>query len=410
MKKIAIIENAIGLNNEKGYSRFRFLPKFLAENYGYDVELITSTFQHWEKKQRDIAQTMKNQSCEEYKTTLIPEPGYKKNIDLQRIKSHAIFAKNVIRHLEEVNDYDLIYCTIPDNNLTAKVSAFAKSHGAKMIVDIEDLWPEAMQMVIPLGKVLDKAVYERFRRDARTAYENADAFIGTSDEYRDVPEKIYGITGKPAKTVYVGCDLSEFDAGAKEYASQIEKDPDDFWITYAGTLGASYDLSTFIKALALIKEDCPKVKGVILGGGPDEEKLKDLAAERSAPVIFAGYQPYPKMAAYLTRSDITINSFVKSAPQSIVNKIADYLAAGKPMINTLSSPEFRAKVKADRFGANVAAEDPKKLAALIRKMTAHKEVLEIMGRNARKTAETQFDRRESYKVIVRLIEELLEEE
>ena len=49
------------------------------------------------------------------------------------------------------------------------------------------------------------------------------------------------------------------------------------------------------------------------------------------------------MAAYLAKSDILVNSFVKKAPQSIVTKIGDYLAAGKPMINTCMSPEFRQK-------------------------------------------------------------------
>ena len=60
-----------------------------------------------------------------------------------------------------------------------------------------------------------------------------------------------------------------------------------------------------------------------------------------------------------------INSFVKKAPQSIVTKIGDYLAAGKPMINTLSSSEFRSKVVADGFGYNVEAENEELLTKLI---------------------------------------------
>ena len=51
MKKIAIVTLAVALENEKGYSRFRFLANLLSDYY--DVHLITSTFQHWEKKQRD---------------------------------------------------------------------------------------------------------------------------------------------------------------------------------------------------------------------------------------------------------------------------------------------------------------------------------------------------------------------
>ena len=49
---------------------------------------------------------------------------------------------------------------------------------------------------------------------------------------------------------------------------------------------------------------------------------------------------------------------MRKAPQSIVTKIGDYLAAGKPIINTLASPEFRKKVEHDGLGRNIIAEDP----------------------------------------------------
>ena len=406
MSKIAIIENAIGLNGEKGYSRFRFLPKFLAENYGYDVELITSTFQHWEKKQRNVSETLKRQSIERYKTTLIPEPGYKKNVDLKRIYSHWVFADNVIKHLKK-NKYDLIYCTIPDNRLTAKVAEYAHANRIKMIVDVEDLWPEAMQMAIHLPKLIDMVVYAPFRYYAKKAYTNADAFVGTSDEYRDVPLKKYKVKRSIAKTVYVGCDIDEFDNGVIENSDSIIKNDGEFWITYSGTLGASYDISTLIEAMAIVQKEYPNIRVKILGGGPDEQKLKELSRNLRANVDFVGYMPYPRMAAYLSKSDIVINSFVRKAPQSIVNKIGDYLSAGKPMINTCSSPELREKVKKDGTGCNVLAEDRDKLATLIKKMYKNPKKLQVMGENARRIAEAEFVRKESYKVIEQCISALL---
>ena len=53
MKKIAIITMGVKLNNENGYTRFRFLSEYLI-NKGYQVDLITTSFQHWAKTQRDI--------------------------------------------------------------------------------------------------------------------------------------------------------------------------------------------------------------------------------------------------------------------------------------------------------------------------------------------------------------------
>lgn len=60
MKKIAIVTLSVALEGEKGYSRFRFLANMLSQYYR--VDLITSTFQHWEKKQRDVSAVSKMNS------------------------------------------------------------------------------------------------------------------------------------------------------------------------------------------------------------------------------------------------------------------------------------------------------------------------------------------------------------
>ena len=112
------------------------------------------------------------------------------------------------------------------------------------------------------------------------------------------------------------------------------------------------------------------------------------------------------MAAWLAKSDILVNSFVKKAPQSIVTKIGDYLAAGKPMINTCMSPEFRMKVEKDGFGINILPEDPRILADAVTDLYKDPEGRNRMGKRAREIAMEQFDRPQSYKKIIELIEEL----
>ena len=405
MKNIAIVTLAVALENEKGYSRFRFLATVLSKYY--NVDLITSSFQHWEKKQRDRAAV--DAMNTPYRIMIADEPGYKKNVDFRRIYSHKVAVKNIIKILKN-NHYDLIYCIIPDNNMAASVGGFAKSHGIKFIVDIEDLWPEAMEMISPFSKGLNKVLFGTFRKTAYKAYLAADAFVGTSDEYRDVPKNKYGILQKPAITVYVGVDLDDFDSGIREFSNQIEKKGDEFWITYAGNLGASYDIGTLIKAgQILYSREQKDIKVKILGGGPCEEEFKSIAMKKKCNVEFMGYTPYRKMAAYLSKSDILINSFVRKAPQSIVTKIGDYLAAGIPIINTLASPEFRKKVEHDGLGRNIIAEDPEKLAEMIFEMKNDKEELDKMGKKSRLICEAEFDRKVSYLKIKDLIDDLLGE-
>ena len=102
-----------------------------------------------------------------------------------------------------------------------------------------------------------------------------------------------------------------------------------------------------------------------------------------------------------------MNSLVKSAAQSIVTKIGDYLASGNPLINTGSSPEFRAKVTADGFGVNVEAENPRALADELAKLAGHPSLRKIMGTKARTVAEREFDQPHSYQTIVDMLRTLL---
>lgn len=407
----------------RGYTRFRFLSEMLVRE-GFEVDLITSTFQHWDKAQRDCSRACYHELP--YRVVFIEEPGYKRNLDLDRIRSHRVAAANLRNHFaQDTGHYDLIYAEIPPNDVARVCAEAAQDQSIPFVADINDLWPEAMRMVVNIPVVSDIAFYP-FTRDAKRVYQLLSGAVGTSDEYAERPakdrEKPY-----PHVTVYVGNDIAAFDAGARKHEAEINKPADEVWVTYAGTLGASYDLKTLIDAAALLEQDrisstqqvanttspCSHsqktsvIRIKILGDGPDREKLEAHAGEIGAPVDFLGYTEYELMAAYLCASDITVNSLVKSAVQNIVTKIGDYLASGKPLINTGSNPEFRTKVATDGFGVNVEAENPRALADEIEKLTQHASVRKIMGAKARAVAEHEFDQPQSYRKIVDLLRTLL---
>ena len=413
-KRLAVVTMGVKLGDEtRGYTRFRFLSEALAKA-GFEVDLITSSFQHWDKAHRDTAR-----ACYRglpYNVVFIDEPGYKRNLDLSRIRSHAVAAKNLRAHFERTRgSYSLIYSEIPPNDVARVCAEFAHETNVPYVADINDLWPEAMRMVVNIPLLSDLA-FRPFARDAKRTYELLTAAVGTSDEYAARPAQDRE-TPYPKITVYVGNDLAKFDEGAAAHASEIVKPENEIWVTYAGTLGASYDLKTLIEAAALLRERAaqpadaehplPPIRVKILGDGPDREKLEQLARQLEAPVDFLGYTPYEKMAAWLCASDITVNSLVKSAVQSIVTKIGDYLASRSPMINTGSSPEFRAKVESDGFGVNVEAENASALADAIADLALHESTRKIMAARGRDIAERQFDQPQAYQEIVNLVKKLI---
>lgn len=404
MSKVAVITMGVKLDGEKGYTRFRYLCEFLVKK-GYEVDLITTTFQHWEKKQRNLESV--DQKSYPFGIKFIYEPGYRKNIDLRRVRSHRIAAENLRKLLEKEGDYDLIYAEIPPNDVALAAAEYAHRNKIPFVADVNDLWPEAMRMVFDIPIVSDLLFYP-LKRDAEKVYSLTSGVIGTSDEYRDRPF-LNQKRDVLKETVYVGNEISVFDREAERHADEVQKEDGTFWVTYAGTIGTSYDIRTVVLAAEeLMKQGKTKIRFQILGDGPTREMLENLAKERKIQnVKFTGYVPYEQMAAYLVKSDVLINSFVRKAPQSIVTKIGDYLAAGKPMINTCMSPEFRKKVEQDGFGINIEPEDVRELVNAVEWMYENEAERNDMGNRARKIAEEQFDRPVSYGKIEAMISSLI---
>lgn len=413
--RVAVVTMGVKLGDEvKGYTRFKTIAEMLVDA-GFEVDLITSSFQHWEKAQRNLANPA--YEAHPFNVVFIEEPGYTRNLDPKRIWSHRVASKNLQRLFDErfshdVTAYNLIYAEIPPNDVAHVCAEAAEQHGIPFVVDVNDLWPEAMRMAIDIPIISDIA-FAPFARDAKAVYNHITAAVGTSDEYALRPSQDREAP-YDSITVYVGNDIAVFDEGARNNANLVQKPVDEIWLAYAGTLGASYDLETLVRASKLVAEafgaEGKRFRVKILGDGPDREKLQDLIRQLDAPVDMLGYTPYDQMAAWLAHSDILINSLVKAAPQSIVTKIGDYLAAGKPMINTGMSEEFRNKVIDDGFGVNVDPEDAQALADAIIALVQDEDARERYGKRARQVAEEQFDRKNSYQAIVNLVRRLIAEE
>ena len=264
-----------------------------------------------------------------------------------------------------------------------------------------------MKMVVKIP-ILNNILFIPYWKDAEKTYHYANGIIGTSDEYtlRAFKRRKKNI---PYTTVYVGTDLDIFDEGVRKYSSEFSKSSKEFRVTYAGSISASYDIKTLIDAAKLLW-DCGKrdIRFCILGTGSLKEYMEHYAyALGCENVEFLGYVDYQKMAAFLVQSDVLVNSYIKEAPQSIVTKIGDYLAAGKPVINTLASMEFMEMVERKNFGVNIGAENAEKLAKTILNLYNDAPLRAKMSLNARRCAEETFDRKKAYGKIVDMIEKLI---
>jgi glycosyltransferase involved in cell wall biosynthesis len=370
----------------------------LAETGRYKAELVTSGFFHAEKSQRE--KDSPAYDALPYRLTLLPEPSYTRNLSLKRIHSHAVFAKGVARYLKTRKRPDIVYCAVPSLSVARAVARWCGKNDLRLIVDVQDLWPEAFMMAFHIP-VLRRPAFWPMKKQADFIYKSADKILAVSETYRD---RALCVNRKDPEglSVYLGTDLAQFDR--YRHSAPKDKPTGAFRIAYVGTLGHSYDPGLIIKAIALlpsaIRED---VLFVVMGDGPLRTEFERKAEETGVRADFTGLLPYPDMVRKLCVCDIAVNPIVKDAAQSIINKVADYAAAGLPVVNTQQNEEYRSLLSAYRAGIN-CSQDAAEIASALQTLIQDPNLRREYGRNNRRLAEERFDRGKTYGKITELID------
>lgn len=397
MKDVLMITHFTQVPGEAGNSRFNYLANLLAAK-NFHVEVVTSNFSHRMKKIRTVNEEDLKQL--NYKLTTLSETGYSRNVSLKRFYSHYTFGKNLKRYLENRTKPDVIYCAVPSLDAGYVAAKYALKNQIKFIIDVQDLWPEAFKMVYNLP-ILSNIVFLPIDRIAEYIYSSADEIIAVSQSYVDRALKVNNKT-RTGSSVFLGTDIASFDILAEENA--VIKHEGEIWLAYVGTLGHSYDLITVMDALYIAKsKGYVNIKFIVMGDGPLRSYFENYATKRKLNVEFTGRLGYGELVGKLKACDIAVNPISRGAAQSIINKHADYAAAGLPVLNTQESVEYRTLVEDYHFGFNCNNSDPEDLAVKLLELCDNKALRVSMGMNSRKFAEEKMDRARTYKEIVQVI-------
>lgn len=384
---VLIIAQFAGLG-ENANNRFGELAR-LFDAAGADVELVSSRFWHTNKVHHSPAVREEF----DFPVTLIEEPGYPTNVSLRRIASHRTMARNLTRYLEGRHTPDIIYCAIPSVSVAAAAAEYARRKGVHFVLDVQDLWPEAFEVVLrprPLAAV----ALTPMRRKVERLYCVADTVVTVSQTYSDRVADARG-SNDNIHTVFLGTHLDKFD----QHPVIAPDTPENIVnLVYIGTLGRNYNLPLIFDALRELHRREVGAVLHIMGSGPTEAEWKRQAEDLGNSVIFHGRVSYAEMVGRLRGSDIAVNPIVPGAANSITNKIGDYAAAGLPVVNSQDLPEYR-KLLAD-YGAGIScAAEPGEVADAVVKLAADPDLRRRMGKGNRRMAEERFDRAETYPVL-----------
>lgn len=323
---ITIVAPYCSLPSEPHFNRFWYLAELLSQSH--DVLLITSNFKHYDKSFRR-PEDAEAASQGRLKVMLLEESGYSKNVSLGRVTSHHRFVKHFEKWLENCRpgEQDVVFSAYPLIATNLLLGKHKARLGYKLIVDVQDVWPESFSSVVPfLKKVPHKLL--PFASRANRAYRCADALVAVSQTYLDRAKEAN--PNVPGEAVYIGTDFAAIAPPPPRFRSKTTR------LFYLGTLSYSYDVETVCKGVRKLLDDGENVELHIMGGGPDLEKLKQY---ENRAIKFYGYLPYSEMMSIAKGCDIAVNAIHSHAMQSVTNKLSDYMALQKPILNSQNNAE-----------------------------------------------------------------------
>ncbi len=184
-------------------------------------------------------------------------------------------------------------------------------------------------------------------------------------------------------------DQSEVD----NLKNKLEKKPGEIFLVNTARLVYQKGFDTTIRALLLLPTH---IKLLIVGGGPDEQNLKDLVMELKLEdrVIFTGQVERSEVSKYRFASDIFVGP---SRSEGLGNAFLSAMACRLPVVATqeggIADFLFDAKRNPEKgtTGWAVDKENSEQIAQVVLDILAHPAVVSEVTARARKMVEEEYD-------------------
>jgi glycosyltransferase involved in cell wall biosynthesis len=166
---------------------------------------------------------------------------------------------------------------------------------------------------------------------SKQVFANANAVIALTDDMKRTISEVY--TGD----VYVvpnGIELEDFGNLSKDKSRrELNIGEGDRVLIFVGRFRPEKDMTSLIKAMRIMVERNQKVKLVVVGGGPQERRLKKLAAELNLvqQVNFVGQVPHEKVSGYMAAADVLV---LPSLSEGFPVVLPEAMACGLPIVAT----------------------------------------------------------------------------
>ena len=306
---------------------------------------------------------------------------------------------------------------------------FAPRWGRGVLLRIQRTWPDFhpdiihAHTIIP-GLLVARPAAEAFRSPLVVTVHGADARVwlrrrrarriiletsrgGTpilcvSESLKQTLVKA-GATSSALQTIHNGMDLSKVHSGpnplARRYAGKT-------LVLGVGNLKRSKGFDLFIEAIAQVRETCPSIHGVIVGGGAERQRLEKLARKRNVAdcLELVGARSPSETMEYMDQCTVFC---LPSWSEGFGIVYLEAMAHGKPII-AVEGQGIASILREAGSGLLVPPQDASALVAALRRLLEHPEERQEMGERGRRIVQERFSWARSAREVINAYRDALD--
>ena len=291
----------------------------------------------------------------------------------------------------KIGDVDVIMCESPPLFLGYSALYLKRKKKAKLIFNVSDLWPESAEKLgVVTNKWMLKLAYnleaKLYRKSVLVTGQTQGICKSISERFPDV--KTYWLPN--------GVDVSYYNPSTVTGNWRKEKgfQDTDVLFLYAGIIGLAQGLEIILSAAEKVKDNAT-IKFILLGSGPEKEKLQAIQKERQLTnVYFFEAVSKKHMPQIVQASDVSVIPLRKLELflGAIPSKIFENLAMEKAVILAVDGEARELFVNQGRCALYSEPENVEDLVKNVLLLANDTSLRKQLGESGRTYVEHSFNR------------------
>jgi len=286
---------------------------------------------------------------------------------------------------------DVIICESPPLFLGITAVLLKWIKGAQLVFNVSDLWPES---AVKLGIIENKALIKVSTILEEWIYRRSDKVSGQTQGI------VHNIQSRfPEKPVFWfrnGVDATDLEARMRQQSWRAAQGfgEEDVLFYFGGLIGYAQGLDCMIHAADRLKA-LPNVKFVVVGDGPDKERLLQLKQQLGVDnIYFFDGVPKSEIINIIQSIDVAIIPLKKIDLflGAIPSKIFEIIYLKKPLLLGIEGEAKTLFIDEAKAGLAFEPENAEALAQQIQYLLAHRNLIAEFGANGHDYVNTHFNR------------------